>query len=72
MARALVAIEAGKVYLPKDRPWLPELLGELRAFPFGNYDDQVDALSQAVWFFVKPYKYNRYNPKNRVRVIAGW
>ncbi len=72
MARALVAIEAGKVYLPAERPWLPELLNELSAFPFGDYDDQVDALSQAVWFFVKPYNHNRHNPKNRARVITRW
>jgi len=34
----------GKVYLPKDAPWLDALLGELLTFPAGRHDDIVDSL----------------------------
>ena len=39
-------IEAGQVFLPKDAPWLGDLLDELLAFPKGRHDDQVDSVSQ--------------------------
>ena len=39
-------LEAGKVLLKKDAPWLDELRTEVLAFPYGKHDDQVDALSQ--------------------------
>ncbi len=39
-------IEAGQVFLPKDAPWLGDLLDELLAFPTGRHDDQVDSVSQ--------------------------
>jgi len=72
MDRALVSIEAGKVYLPQQADWLPDLLNELQAFPNGENDDQVDALSQAVWFFAYKYKNSRHNPEylKRSRVIS--
>ena len=40
------ALEAGKVLLPKDAPWLDDFRCEVLAFPHGKHDDQVDALSQ--------------------------
>jgi predicted phage terminase large subunit-like protein len=40
--------EAGRVLLPKNAPFLPELLAELLTFPQGKTDDQVDSLSQAL------------------------
>jgi predicted phage terminase large subunit-like protein len=41
-------IENGFVYLPVQAEWLGEYLHELRAFPHGKYDDQVDSTSQAL------------------------
>jgi len=41
-------IEAGAVSLPSRAPWLDEFKREIMAFPNGRYDDQVDALSQAL------------------------
>ena len=38
--------ETGQVYLPKEAPWLGELLHELLAFPNGRHDDQADSVSQ--------------------------
>ena len=41
-------IEAGYVHLPRQASWLDEFRKEIMAFPAGKYDDQVDALSQAL------------------------
>jgi predicted phage terminase large subunit-like protein len=41
-------IEAGYVHIPRRAPWLDDLRKEIMAFPVGKYDDQVDALSQAL------------------------
>ena len=35
----------GKVYLPANKDWAPDLLNELLTFPVGKHDDQVDCLS---------------------------
>jgi predicted phage terminase large subunit-like protein len=44
-----VRFEAGEVLLPERAPWLDDdFLDELLAFPGGRYDDQVDALTQAL------------------------
>lgn len=50
-ARAVTPeIESGNVYLPNpaEHPWVLELLSELRGFPTGAHDDQVDAMTQAL------------------------
>ena len=39
------ALERSEVWLQKSAPWLECFLHELRNFPKGKYDDQVDALS---------------------------
>lgn len=41
-------IEQGRVWLPHEAPWLEPLLHELTTFPKSAYDDQVDALAQAL------------------------
>ncbi|MGH7744116.1 MAG: phage terminase large subunit [Candidatus Dormibacteria bacterium] len=38
----------GKVFFPRDAPWLSEWEHELLAFPKGTHDDQVDNLAYAV------------------------
>lgn len=49
------AIESGNVFLPypgdPGNEWVDELLNELRAFPTGAFDDQVDSLTQALAYF---------------------
>lgn len=42
-------IEAGDVYWPRNAPWLDDMRFELESFPNGAHDDQVDALTQALW-----------------------
>jgi len=34
----------GKVYLPHNAPWVPDLISEMLTFPAGKHDDQIDAL----------------------------
>jgi predicted phage terminase large subunit-like protein len=40
--------ESGRVFFPKEAPWLADLEAELFAFPRGRHDDQVDSISQAL------------------------
>lgn len=42
-------IEAGKVRLPSKAGWLQSFLDEVRAFPGGKYDDQVDSMSNFLY-----------------------
>jgi predicted phage terminase large subunit-like protein len=41
-------IESGNVLLPRDAPFLSELLAEASVFPNGQHDDQLDPLFDAV------------------------
>jgi hypothetical protein len=43
-------IESGNVYLPHPMyaPWVLDFLAEVASFPAGRYDDQVDAMTQAL------------------------
>lgn len=54
MSNQSALIESGKVYLPKEAPWLDDLRYELTAFPGSRHDDQVDSVSQFLkWAFDK-------------------
>jgi len=51
VARAIAAtphFEAGRVFFPRQAPWLPLLESELLGFPAGSHDDQVDAVVYGV------------------------
>ena len=41
-------IEAGDVYLPDRQSWVNDFVEECAAFPNGKFDDQVDAMTQAL------------------------
>ncbi|WP_156680877.1 phage terminase large subunit [Sphingomonas profundi] len=47
-------IEAGRVLLPAQAPWLEEFQNEVRRFPNGAHDDQIDALSQLLDYAFAP------------------
>jgi predicted phage terminase large subunit-like protein len=47
-------IENGFVYLPETAPWLDGYLHEMRVFPKGKHDDQVDSTAQFLDWFKKP------------------
>ena len=48
---------AGRVWLPRNAPFLPELEMELLTFPQGRHDDQVDSISQALAYEDTGYDY---------------
>ena len=50
------SIEAGNVYLPHPQfaPWVTGFIEECAQFPNGAYDDQVDAMSQALIRLLHP------------------
>jgi len=48
------AIEGGRVWLPREAPWLHDYLHELAMFPKGKHDDQVDSSAQALAYIGKP------------------
>jgi predicted phage terminase large subunit-like protein len=45
-------IEAGNVYLPENKPWVHDFVEECAAFPNGQHDDDVDAMTQALNRFI--------------------
>lgn len=55
-------IEAGRVMIPKQAPWLADFHRELTLFPNARHDDQVDSLSQfLIWFDeppIQPFHWN--------------
>jgi len=50
-------IEEGHFLLPSEAPWLADFKSELRAFPQGKYDDQVDSVSQFVKYQMVNWRY---------------
>jgi len=44
---AVAIVDAGRVYLPRNAPWLPEFLDEVVSFPVAAHDDQVDVMAYA-------------------------
>ncbi len=54
MAMQTPAIEAGRVYLPREAPWLNDYVHEMAMFPKGKFDDQVDSTAQALAHIGKP------------------
>ena len=55
MAAQTPMIEAGRVFIPQDAPWLADYLHELAMFPKGKFDDQVDSTSQALGHIGMPH-----------------
>jgi predicted phage terminase large subunit-like protein len=52
-------IENGFVFLPERAEWLTEYLREMKSFPHGKYDDQVDSTAQALdWIKQRELKRN--------------
>jgi predicted phage terminase large subunit-like protein len=45
-----IKFENGKVYLPKQAPWLEDYVREITGLPGSKYDDQVDSTSQTLEF----------------------
>ena len=64
MSRQQGRFEAGRILLPNEASWLADFESELLAFPYGRYDDQVDALLLFLdWFaqneqYIQPMSFN--------------
>jgi predicted phage terminase large subunit-like protein len=50
LAAQSAKIEAGHVYLPADAPWLGDFIAEFLGFPYVRHDDQIDSLSQFLFW----------------------
>jgi len=50
MSNETPMLEAGRVILPESAVWKPEFERELLLFPNAAHDDQVDYLSQLLWY----------------------
>lgn len=63
-------IEAGNVFLPSTTraKWVEIFLEEIRNFPFGSFDDTIDAASQALWRMMKK---NTYTTASMPIAISG-
>ena len=42
--------ESGRVFFPRDEPWMPTFRHELELFPSSAHDDQVDSMTQALTY----------------------
>jgi len=62
-------VEAGYFLLPTEAAWLDEFRSELRAFPNGKHDDQVDSFSQFVKYQMANWKFllAEYTSDGRVK-----
>ena len=57
------AIRSGIVALPEAAPWLAEFIDEMVQFPYGQFGDQVDALSQFLDWMGKHPRLTKWPPR---------
>ena len=74
-AETLAALlDAGRIWVPRDAPWLDEFIDELAAFPVGQHDDQVDVVAYAAIEMTKrhvhPHKSRRKEMSADERIWA--
>lgn len=71
-ARTFQALwEAGRVYLPKSKPWAASLIEQLTRFPKGRYDDKVDACSLFGRLIADIWAAQRPKDKPKPAVLSG-
>jgi predicted phage terminase large subunit-like protein len=59
LTRVSIQLEKfANLFLPTEAPWLVDFENELFAFPHGRYDDQVDALIQALAHEIPTFLWN--------------
>jgi predicted phage terminase large subunit-like protein len=66
-------VEAGRVALPEDAPWVADWIEEHAAFPNGAHDDQVDTTSMAIARLVGtelPYSWLANDPDFVARILG--
>lgn len=50
-------VEAGNILLPAEARWLDAFRSEMKAFPSGRHDDQVDSFSQFMQFQLRSWRW---------------
>jgi predicted phage terminase large subunit-like protein len=60
-------MEKGSVWMPTTAPWLEILIKELQGFPQGKHDDQVDSISQILFYWRRAVQFTRANCNPRAR-----
>jgi predicted phage terminase large subunit-like protein len=60
-----------QVFFPREAPWLGDFENELLAFPNGRYDDQVDAVIQALAYKRSTSLWNETTNKNFEKFVAA-
>jgi predicted phage terminase large subunit-like protein len=67
-------VEAGHFLLPAEAAWRDPFLHELRAFPHGKHDDQVDSFSQFVKYQQRkwPWILTEYEADGRARDVVRY
>lgn len=67
----LAEVEAGNFLLPKEAPWLDDFRSELKSFPSGKYDDQVDSFSQFVKYQLANWRWLllEFTPTGRAKNV---
>jgi len=63
--------ESGRVFFPKEAPWLADLEAELFAFPRGRHDDQVDSISQALGYKIPSFLWTDASLKGYSNLMNG-
>ena len=80
VARAYAAspiMEAGRVWIPKNKKWADELIEELTRFPHAAHDDQVDALVMAIHYLKESWHVTHpddpeWEDEKRHKRVAYW
>ena len=80
IARAYAAspiMEAGRVWIPKNKKWADELIEELIRFPHAAHDDQVDALVMAIHYLKESWHVTHpddptWEDERRQKRVAYW
>ena len=70
-ARPLAAaISNGLVSLRSEAPWVRDLVNEMRSFPLGTHDDQVDAMSGAMSALTQQDRIQSVLPRSVVQLCV--
>jgi len=73
-------LESGRVWLPAEKAWAEDLIGEALSFPYGQHDDQVDAMTMAIQYVKESWRLTHpedpeweddVNPR-RQKKVAYW
>ena len=70
-------MEAGRVWIPKNKKWADELIEELTRFPHAAHDDQVDALVMAIHYLKESWHVTHpddpvWEDERRQKRVAYW